>query len=480
MIQKEEHNKLVGRFIGSKSKLISKVSVIDFNLEEISITDTAQTDNINSNIIHARYHEEEAISKISQTPEIFGEELINPSMQPPIMVPLDFTKEWLEEKFSTKKKISSAFENEADAIAEINSKFADILGENLTPEKKVSEFEVDLDENQRNENGLQKSLGEDTSTEDQKNNDDSSNHAPASGGLDSLGLDTSTIQADENDLSKVEKATIISQEASMDYLSKQINDANLESNPSDSDKITNEKNNSSHETNPPSDNEFVPLETQSNEVLNEVDKKSVENYLSKKEIEEIRQKAYEDAISEIDLDKIQQEAKSRGFEDGFKQGEAKASLSNKAETEEAMSKVAELVDEFEKLKFNVLENVQENFREVTQALCEAVLDRAIALDPNRFADVIKSAIDQTIEGDEFKVRVSPEKFKQFENLDLGSLAGKFVEDGDLSKDEFKVDSNLTSVSSSIKEIIIGLLNKADLSLFEAKDEEASETNEKAG
>ena len=249
---------------------------------------------------------------------------------------------------------------------------------------------------------------------------------------------------------------------------KKINDFNTQ----DSESTESEPTHSSTQAMNTSDNEesFVPLDTAPAQGLKEVDQASVDNYLSQKELEEIRNQAYQDAISEIDLEAIKQEAKSKGYEDGYKQGEAKASLSAQAETEAALDKVGDLVGEFEQLKFNILENVQENFHEITQAVCEAVLDHTVTLDPQKFANIIQNAISQTVESDNFKIRVNSKKLEQFKSVDLGSLDGKFIADDDLKEDEFKVDSDLTSVSSSIKEIILDLLEKADLDLFESDQE----------
>ena len=62
MITKQENDKLLGKFIAKKSKLIKKVSVNDYSFDEINISHISQTDNINGNIIHVRYHEEDEIS----------------------------------------------------------------------------------------------------------------------------------------------------------------------------------------------------------------------------------------------------------------------------------------------------------------------------------------------------------------------------------------------------------------------------------
>lgn len=463
MLQKEENDKLIGKFIGGKSPLMKKVSIIDFNFEEISISPTTETDNINSNIIHVRYHEDEAISRASNPPEKFDDELISPDLQPPIMVPIDFTEEWMREKFSSKKKSTSAFENEEDAIAEINQKFSDILGEKISIDNQDSERkESNLTEMREDGSPILTAEEEASITVESNEPQAEKSDTTAFSNFDKLKTSSKEPKASQdldNGLSKVEKDSIKSQDASMEYLSKQINNFQAEAKPHVE---------SHHEE---QEQDFMPLDTAPAQGLKEVDKQSVDTYLSKKELDDIKQKAYEEALSKIDLEEVQREAKSRGYEEGFKQGEAKASLSAKAETEEAMGKVGELVGEFERLKFNILENVQENFHEITQAVCEAVLNQSINIDPKKFANVIQSAIDQTLETDQFQIRVSPEKLEKLKGVDLGELTGKFIADADLSKDEFKVDSDLTSVSSSIKDVILNLLEKADLSLFDQEDSE---------
>jgi flagellar assembly protein FliH len=456
MIDREESDKLVGKFIRSKSKLYDKVSIMEFDFQEIAVSQTTYTDNINGNIIHARYHEEQEISLASQTPEKFDDELLPPEAQAPLMVPVDFTEEWQETRSNNRKKSSSVFENETDVLAEINRKFSDILGDNVTTEENG--------ETQKSDDGTR----EDTvkSPLEASENIDKVDKGDARE-LSDLPSSSQTPHVSNPDLTKQQQDTIASQEASMDFLSKKINDFNVE----EEQKVENTSENNPEYTNATQgEQSFVPLDTAPTQGLKEVDKDSVDTYLSQKELEEIRNQAYQDAVAEIDLKKIQQEAKSKGYEEGFKQGEAKASLSVKAETESALGKVGDLVDEFEKLKFNILENVQENFHEITQAVCEAVLDHSITVEPKKFAKIIQNAINQTVESDNFKIRVNPKKMEQFQSVDLGNLDGKFIADSDLKEDEFKVDSDLTSVSSSIKEIILELLDKADLDLFESDQE----------
>lgn len=463
MIQKEEEDKKIGKFISKKSKLISKVSIIDFSFSEISVTPATSPDNLHGNIIHARYHDEQEISLTARTPEKFNEELISKDMQAPPMVPVDFTESWLQQKLSRKKKASSVFENEEEVIAEINQKFSDIIGEEIAPSAGKSKGE-----NAPNESSEQDLTDyEESPHESQSFSIDSevSYSKPLNQNeLPSIEVSKDVRSSETKELSKSEKDSFLSQDASMDYLSKQI--SNFNGHASSKNTPSGNSTNGPDKSMTSNSSDFIPMDTDDQGGLNEVDKKSIETYLSQKELEDIRQKAYDKALENIDIDAAVAESKSLGYEQGFAQGEAKASLGARAETERAMEKIGLLVEEFEQLKFNILENVQENFMELTQAVCEAVLDRTISLDPKKFSDLIKTAINQTIETDKFKIKVSESKYEQLKHMELGDLTGKFSIDHELADDQFKVDSDLTSVSSSVKQIILELLEKADLNLFE--------------
>ena len=207
MINQEENDKLVGKFIRSKSKLYDKVSIMEFDFEEIAVSHTTYTDNINGNIIHARYHEEHDISMASQVPDKFDAELLPPEAQAPLMVPIDFTEEWKEARFNNRKKSSSAFESESDALAEINRKFSDILGDNITADATNSSTEEPSESKNRNVESVEAIGG----TVAEHN---------VTGDLNDLPTANQTPHVTNPELSQHQQDKIASQEASMDYLSK--------------------------------------------------------------------------------------------------------------------------------------------------------------------------------------------------------------------------------------------------------------------
>ena len=153
----------------------------------------------------------------SRTPEKFNDELINPSYHPPKLVPVDFTEEWLKEKYSSKKRNSSAFENEEHALAEINNKFADILGGDIVldpseiPKKPIEE----VSENIHME---MPEVGKKILNESIKNKNDIADKLENSVDENFSQSETQSNQSDT--LSNLDKKTMMSQEASMDMISK--------------------------------------------------------------------------------------------------------------------------------------------------------------------------------------------------------------------------------------------------------------------
>lgn len=475
MIEKEEYDKKIGRFISKKSGLVSKVSVLEYNFGELTPDTSILTDNVDGTIIHARYHEDEEISRASVEPDKFNDELIPPDMRPPLMIPVDFTGDWMKQKMTKRRRGTNAFDNEEEALAEINEAFSDIIGqEDLAsddPSKK------DQAANETNDKGasLDASHTSSSSSEEHMKDDESQDFQGAEGPTPISSPDVSDLSelSEFSELTKAEKDERVSQQASMDYLSQKINKFNDEKRHEEAPIATDEAEsapaNDTHEA-----ASFIPMETQagpqSTSEVSEVDKKNVEDYLSARELKDIKDKALEIALKDIDVDKVVEEAKSRGYQDGFREGETKASLSARSETEKVLENIGSLVDEFEKLKFNILENVQDNFQEITQAVCEAVLGKELSVYPERFASLIGNAIREAVPSDTFVIKVNENNFKKLSEVDSAEISGKLQIDDALSDEEFKVDSNLTSVTSSIKDIVRDLLERADMSIFEEEDD----------
>jgi flagellar assembly protein FliH len=171
-----------------------------------------------------------------------------------------------------------------------------------------------------------------------------------------------------------------------------------------------------------------------------------------------------------------EQAKAKGFETGFKQGEEKAEIHAREKTSEMMGKVAEILSEFKTLKHEVLNNVQENFYEIAQAVAEALLKREFRLNPETFAQVVRRAIDDALAPDTFKIKVHPETYELVSKLDQEDIVKALVKDTDIEVGDFKIESDLSVVDGNIRKVISELLQHADLDLFEKADDD----DEKAG
>ncbi len=206
--------------------------------------------------------------------------------------------------------------------------------------------------------------------------------------------------------------------------------------------------------------EFIPINvSQKIEANFSAEDSAIEDYKSRVEVAKVDQKK---------LDEIYQEAEARGYREGFRVGEEKAEIQVKDQSRALFNKVGEIVHELASLKHAVLENVQENFYEVAQALAEALLQREFTIHPETFQAVIKRAISDSIDQDQFKIRVSPKMFERLHKLENSEFKDLLIKDKSLNEFDFKVDSNLSIVDVSISKMLTDLLEKADLGLFDEK------------
>jgi hypothetical protein len=94
--------KRLGRFIKGKSSILKKIALVDFDFDELSEAELIHPDNEDRNIIHARYHPEEEQKNLT-IPKGFEDDLQHPSQKRPVLQPIDFTPEWVEERKRAKQ-----------------------------------------------------------------------------------------------------------------------------------------------------------------------------------------------------------------------------------------------------------------------------------------------------------------------------------------------------------------------------------------
>ena len=135
-------------------------------------------------------------------------------------------------------------------------------------------------------------------------------------------------------------------------------------------------------------------------------------------------------------------------------------------------KVKELIQEFSTLKHAILDNVQQNFYELSQAMAEALLKREFSIRPEAFVQVLRRAISEAVEPGKFKIRVNPEFFDKIAALGDQEIKEALVKDGEIPVGDFKIESQLSVVDVNVGKMIADLLAQADLELF-SEEEKAS-------
>ena len=168
------------------------------------------------------------------------------------------------------------------------------------------------------------------------------------------------------------------------------------------------------------------------------------------------------------LDELKSEARAEGFQNGFREGEERGLLSGQKNAAQVFSKVSEILTEFSGLKGLILDNVQKNFYELSQAIGEALVGREFSIKPEAYATMIQRVIKDTIVPNEFKVRMHPDTWQKVHDLGIADLESHLVKDNSITIGDFRVESALTVVDVNAKKLVSQLLEKADINLFDEK------------
>lgn len=420
-MQFDDQDERKGRYLSHKSKIMKKIAVLDYRFEEVSRSVATQTDNLHGNIVFANLHDDIETTSLKE-PENFSSPLKSEEQQKPIITAQDFTRDWSKET------------------------------RGLTRRTSVLEEEEELDplEALRLRQILEKRSLEEQAHKAQESEESSHSHG-ASKSSDEI-----------REASKSSDLHRNPEMASLDMMSKVL----IDMKPSKKSAVL-QDGHAEHGT----QKDFIPMETNTEGHGNFEDGARLQ-YLAQKELEDIRRRAMDEALSEarssLDLEKIKQEAKSVGYEAGFKEGEAKGFITANQKAEAIALNVKSLLFEFENLKFNIMENAQENFIELSQAICETVLDQYFSVNPEAFSKVISHAIKAGVQSDNFIIHVHPEKYEALKNVTVPGFKERLKADSALAKDEFKIDSDLTALSGNVRQMISDLLKKADLRLFETQ------------
>jgi flagellar biosynthesis/type III secretory pathway protein FliH len=412
--------KKIGRLLKKGSKLMTCVSMVDFSFDEVVQNIPLGFDNPDRSIINTRFHDPKDIERSVKQPSAINtqlEDLHKPRHG--VIFPADFTQDWYNERQNKNRR---------------------------KKEQDDEDEEIDFAEMARTQGGRRSRREgqehEDTSSENQLTT--SRNHT-SSTEIEPSAMVAQPMQPQDfrnNDPTQTQK--FLNTHGMSAAISKAFSPNTSEN--------SNQENNGSTEA-------FTPLPTQSEQVPVAAEDRAIESWKNQQMIAKQNEQILED---------LKSQARSDGYQSGFREGEEKGLISGQKKAAQVFSKVEEIITEFEGLKSLVLDNVQKNFYELSQAIAEALLGREFSIKPEAYATMIQRVIKDTIAPNEFKVKLHPETWQRVNDLGIPELSPHLVKDSAIPVGEFRVESALTVVDVSAKKLVQQLLEKADINLFDDK------------
>lgn len=410
--------KKIGRFLKKGSKLLSCVSMVEFSFDEILENLPLGYDNTDRSIINTRFHDPEEIDRgVKQSPSINNELSDINKPRHGVIFPADFTQDWYNERLNKKRRRPDQDEDDEDFetsnFSRVSPEIKDQSSPGVTPE-----------------NANHSPLLADDWTEALEGTDNRIAAQPVS--------PESVRNTDSNAAQKL---------LNTDRMSAAISKAFTQSSNPSGDAKT------SHQ------DTFTPLPTKTEQSPVAAEERAIETWKNQQMIAKENEQI---------LEELRSQARSEGFQAGFREGEEKGLISGQKKAAQVFSKVEEIITEFEGLKSIVLDNVQKNFYELSQAIAEALLGREFSIKPEAYATMIQRIIKDTISPNEFRVKMHPDTWQRVVDLGIQELTPHLLKDPTIAVGEFRVESSLTVVDVSAKKLVQQLLEKADISLFDDK------------
>jgi len=407
--------KRIGRFLKKGSKLLSSVSMVEYNFDEIGSILPMGFDNPDRSIINARFHSSDDIEKGVKQHKTINEPLEDATRpRHGVIFPADFTQDWYNQRAKSKTKKIDDEDEEVD------------FAEAARARGMVHKI-AESDEN---------SIG----FEDDRPNSLAASHShehERPGSRHSFAEVTRASELNTNGKTMTE-----------DDMSSAISRA-----------FTAQTKQSSPPTGSSASDNFTPLPTTGDVNPVAAEDVAIESWKNQQQIARQNEKL---------LEELKAEARAEGYQAGFREGEEKGQISGQKKATVVFHKVDEIIKEFEGLKSVVLENVQKNFYELSQAIGEALIGREFSIKPDAYAAMIQRVIKDTITPNEFKVRMHPDTWQKVHDLGIPDLNQHLIKDPTVQPGEFRVESNLTVVDFSAKKLVQQMLEKADIGLFDDK------------
>lgn len=423
-MRKNHETPLKGRFIKNTHPNAQRVNIEKFNLVEICTADITYTDNQSSSIIHQKLHDREELDAKIRTPQRLDEKFKIENLRP-VIKPLDFTSDWSKQRTYMSRNKSTLEEDDEE-----NPEFINLAREI----KEQSNISFDSDDQEAKENNghiplkisSEKPQETEYKTEEAEEAEEQSSSEPVSDDFESEAIQDTQAESAASSENETNAQTSIEQEETAENFAGIEAENTTELNPTQA-----------HD-------EFIPMSADN---LNQPTR------------------------SQAEIDEAYENAKAAGYQDGYMQGEEKGTIQSKENLKVLSEGLKDMVTELESLKANVLHNAQENFQIICQTMVESILNHHFKANPDALSTVIKKAMDESIENDNFTILVSKQVIDQVKDSIEESLRDKIKPSDDLEGFNFKIESNLTVIDGNINQIVTDLLEQADLDLFK-EDERA--------
>lgn len=406
--------RLKGRFFKGDDPTTKIIDVSNFDLMEICDYPISFPDNPHANIFHSKLHKTAEMAQVISTSKLVNTEFVVNDARP-VIKPLDFTGEW--------RRIRNRM-TDRQSRSDDDDIYYEQEGHTMTLRQKVKDAMNEIK---------------------QKTTEGSSSNPPER----KLPTDGSAIPVK----SEVEQMSDhhdhdLAEQASVPHESK----ARIEpsaNNPFHFASEAPQKELLKQEGHPNQEDGFVPMPEA---VAHQVPHKTL-----------VAQPTPQELQSAL------QESQAKGYEEGFRLGEEKALISVQDKIHQTMQEVHSIVHELEGLKSNILNNAQENFQILCQAMMESLLQQQFSINPGTFQKVIQRAIDEAVPDDKFVIHVSPKAFENLKDFADEKFIAKLKVDQELKQHDFKIESNLTVVDGNVSQIITDLLDEAETKLFDSPE-----------
>jgi flagellar biosynthesis/type III secretory pathway protein FliH len=442
--------KKLGRFIKGGSSILDKVSLHDFSFDDISNVKTILPDNTRKSVIHAPYHETEDLDSAIKPFKRIEQELMPAHMKRPVITPLDFSKDWERDNRARQNRNQLLDEDEfdyEDAMAHARAARENSKHSGLSAEESMA-----LEKGRTNISSVENS-----------HNKSPSESAPKGPLIQSV---VSSDAAEQNPLRQFPSQLPNNglNWGAIDFAGKALAELAQKAGT-----VIPEQDQSMNEapTHSPVTEDFIPIASAPKDGLAAPGPQDPELATSM---------AYKARVAEKNIDQeelklLVEEQKAQGYRDGFRIGEEKAELQIRAASKDMFEKIESLIEDFQGLQKAMMDNVQENFFIVCQALAESLLKREFTIHPDAFNAVMEKAITEAIEPGNVKIRVHPDTYDRIIAFGKTSLLDSIVKDADVAPGDFKLESQMSVVDVNIGKLVAQLLSQADLNLF-AEEEKA--------